>query len=57
MISREEFKLHLDRGITGLNTGIPYGHKRLSKIIPNIQQSTYYLVGKHNCPLIQQCIL
>lgn len=45
MISRNDFINHLDRGVQGLNTGIPYGHKRLSKIIPNIQQSTYYLIG------------
>jgi replicative DNA helicase len=45
MISKELFKEHLERGIQGLKTGIPYGYKKLSKIIPNIQQSTYYLIG------------
>lgn len=45
MISKEELRSHIERGITGLNTGIPHGYNKLTEFIPNVQQSTYYLVG------------
>jgi hypothetical protein len=45
MLSKEELRRELDRGIQGLNIGLPHGYKRLTKILPNIQQSTYYLLG------------
>lgn len=35
----------IEDGIAGLNVGIPHGHKKMSLVIPNIQQGTYYLVG------------
>ena len=45
MISKEQVEKQIERGKLGLNTGIPHGHQRLTEIIPNIQLSTYYLVG------------
>jgi hypothetical protein len=35
----------INRGRLGLNTGLPMGFDRLVDFIPNIQQSTYYLIG------------
>lgn len=35
----------IDRGLLGLNTGIPHGYERLRHYIPDIQRATYYLVG------------
>ena len=35
----------VERGREGLNVGLPMGFERLVKYLPNIQQSTYYLVG------------
>lgn len=35
----------VDRGRLGLNEGLPMGFNRLVEYLPNIQQSTYYLVG------------
>jgi replicative DNA helicase len=35
----------IDRGKIGLNTGLYHGLDRLREFIPDIQQSTYYLVG------------
>lgn len=45
MISKEQLNEQIKRGILGLNTGIPHGYNKLTEFIPNIQQSTYYLVG------------
>lgn len=45
MISKEQVEEQLQRGLKGLNQGIPHGHNKLAEYIPNIQQSTYYLVG------------
>ena len=45
MISKQQLEQQLERGILGLNVGIPHGHKKLTEFIPNIQLSTYYLVG------------
>ena len=45
MISKEQLTLQIERGRLGLNTGIPHGHTKLTEFIPNIQLSTYYLVG------------
>lgn len=45
MISKEQLNEQIERGILGLNSGIPHGHKKLAEFIPNIQLSTYYLVG------------
>lgn len=35
----------IDRGLQGLNVGLPMGFNRLVDYIPNIQQKTYYLIG------------
>lgn len=35
----------IDRGRSGLNTGLPMGFDRLVEYIPNINQGTYYLIG------------
>lgn len=35
----------IERGEKGLNIGLPFGFKRLSEYIPNIQQGTYYSIG------------
>ncbi len=35
----------VDRGIEGLNVGLPMGFDRLVQYIPGIQQGTYYLLG------------
>lgn len=45
MISKDELLGHIERGRKGLNIGIPHGHEKLTEILPNIQLSTYYLVG------------
>jgi replicative DNA helicase len=45
MISKEELRKQIERGMSGLNTGIPHGFNKLREFIPNVQQSTYYLVG------------
>lgn len=45
MISKEQLKQQIERGKSGLNVGIPHGHDKLTNYIPNIQLSTYYLVG------------
>lgn len=45
MISKEQLDNNIARGMLGLNKGIPHGHKKLTEFIPNIQQSTYYLMG------------
>ena len=45
MISKQELENHIERGLLGLNVGIPHGYTKLTEFIPNIQQSTYYLVG------------
>lgn len=33
------------KGMSGLNEGLPHGHKSLVPYWPNIQQKTYYLLG------------
>lgn len=38
-------KESVDRGLSGLNKGIPHGFDRLVEYIPDIQKSTYYLIG------------
>lgn len=45
MISKEQLEINIERGMSGLNKGIPHGHKKLTEFLPNIQQSTYYLMG------------
>lgn len=45
MISNKQLAEQIERGILGLNNGIPHGHEKLTEFIPNVQQSTYYLVG------------
>lgn len=45
MISKEQLNKQIERGILGLNQGIPHGYNKLTEFIPNIQLSTYYLVG------------
>jgi replicative DNA helicase len=35
----------INRGMQGLNEGLPMGFNRLVQFVPNIQQSTYYLIG------------
>jgi len=35
----------IDRGMLGLNKGLPMGFDRLVSYIPGIQQGTYYLIG------------
>jgi hypothetical protein len=35
----------IDRGLSGENEGIPISFSRLRAYLPNIQKSTYYLVG------------
>jgi replicative DNA helicase len=45
MISKEQITEQIKRGMLGLNTGIPHGHEKLTNYLPNIQKSTYYLVG------------
>lgn len=45
MISKEQVQEQIRRGVLGLNAGIPHGHTKLTEFIPNIQLSTYYLVG------------
>lgn len=35
----------VDAGKNGLNKGLPHGFDRLSEFIPDIQKSTYFLVG------------
>lgn len=45
MISKEQVQEQILRGKEGLNKGIPHGHTKLGDYLPNIQQSTYYLVG------------
>lgn len=38
-------KNSVDAGREGLNQGLPHGFNRLMEFIPDIQKSTYYLVG------------
>ena len=45
MISKQQLEQTIERGILGLNKGIPHGHNKLTEFLPNIQLSTYYLVG------------
>lgn len=45
MISSTELLHEIDKGVQGLNTGLPHGYDRLVEYIPNIQKGTYYLVG------------
>lgn len=45
MISKEVLSTSIERGMLGLNKGIPHGYKKLTEFLPNIQQSTYYLMG------------
>lgn len=45
MISSNELLERIDKGKLGLNQGLPHGYNRLVEFIPNIQQSTYYVVG------------
>jgi replicative DNA helicase len=40
-----EIKGKIDRGLEGLNNGLPMGFNRLIEYLPGIQQSTYYLIG------------
>lgn len=43
-------KNSVDKGRIGLNKGIPHGFERLVEFIPDIQKSTYYLMGaESNC--------
>lgn len=35
----------VDAGVAGLNKGLPHGFNRLVEYIPDIQKSSYYLVG------------
>lgn len=45
MISSKRLLEKIDKGKLGLNSGLPHGFERLTEFIPNIQQSTYYVVG------------
>jgi replicative DNA helicase len=45
MISKDTLRDQIERGRLGLNNGIPHGHEKLTEYIPNVQQSTYYLIG------------
>jgi len=45
MISKEQLSSNIERGMLGLTKGIPHGYQKLTEFLPNIQQSTYYLVG------------
>lgn len=38
-------KSEVSNGLLGLNSGIPHGFDRLQEFIPDIQRSTYYLIG------------
>ena len=35
----------LERGRLGLNKGLPHGYERMKEYIPDLQRSTYYLIG------------
>lgn len=41
----DEVLYHIQRGQLGLNKGLPHGYPRLESVIPDLQQSTYYLLG------------
>ncbi len=41
----DRFIQKVDEGRSGLNTGLPYGFNSLINYIPNIQKSTYYVLG------------
>lgn len=41
----QRFKAEVDRGVLGLNEGLPIGMNRLLTAIPNLQQKSYYLIG------------
>lgn len=41
-------KNNLEKGKRGQNKGLPHGCTRLSNYIPNVQKSTYYLIGGEN---------
>lgn len=45
MISKEQVTEQIKRGVLGLNSGIPHGYNKLREFLPDIQQSTYYLIG------------
>lgn len=45
MISKQQLEQTIERGMLGLNKGIPHGYNKLTEFLPNIQQSTYYLMG------------
>jgi replicative DNA helicase len=36
---------NIEKGREGLNKGLPFGIDKLVKVVPNIQKSTYYLIG------------
>ena len=39
---------HIEKGISGENIGIPIPYEHLRKHLPNIQRSTYYLLGANS---------